>query len=196
MRPSRCASRPERALGGTRGLAPLVAATALLASVAAGCLGPPTPFQRLGDVAYETNTATRFGRFDVAVSHVASEVQEQYAARHGSWGNELRVLDVELTGVRLVDPDTAEVSVVVQWHRIDETHIRTTQLAQRYRRGGEDWQLFEERRTAGAPGLFRVERPKKKDGEASPDGGAGDELREEAPPTPPGEPAVTSGLTF
>ncbi|MCC6521442.1 MAG: hypothetical protein IT373_02155 [Polyangiaceae bacterium] len=194
MHPSRCASRLPRALG-TRGRAPLAAATAVLAIVAGGCLGPPTPFQRLGDVAYETNTATRFGRFDVAVSHVASEVQEQYAARHGSWGNELRVLDVELTGVRLVDPDTAEVSVVVQWHRIDETHIRTTQLAQRYRRGGEDWQLFEERRTAGAPGLFRAERPKKKDGEASPDG-AGDELREQAPPAQPGEPAVTSGLTF
>ena len=66
-----------------------------------GCVPPPSPMERLTDAAYDLNTATRFGRFDVAMGYVEPGKQLQFAHRHAKWGQAVRVLDVDLERRRI-----------------------------------------------------------------------------------------------
>ena len=82
-------------------------AVLLLVSLPA-CFAPPGPMERLNMSAYDLNTATRFGRMDVALEHVAQDAQVDFMARHAKWGRGIRVVDVELVdGERgeIVQPD-------------------------------------------------------------------------------------------
>lgn len=139
---------------------PLLAAWLLLC---AGCLAPPGPAERLNNTAYELNTATRFGRMDVAVGRVATHERERFMARHARWGRIKRIVDVELEGVRLLTPSTAEVRLAVSWQRLDESTLRTSLVAQKWMEGKQDWELVEEIRAGGDPGLFdAAPEPKRK----------------------------------
>jgi hypothetical protein len=122
--------------------------------LAAGCVAPPGPMERLSNSAYGLNNATRFGRLDVALGHVASEEQGDFMHRHSKWGRDVRIVDLELQGLRLITPDTAEVQLTVSWHRLDETTMRTSNLAQKWTQGKSGWELVEELRASGSPGLF------------------------------------------
>ena len=74
----------------------------------------------------------------------------------------LRIVDVELMGMQMVAPGTAEVSLAVSWHRLDETTLRTSQIAQKWSQKSGDWRMAEEIRTSGSPGLFLPPKKKKK----------------------------------
>lgn len=122
--------------------------------LAAGCVAPPGPMERLSNSAYGLNNATRFGRLDVALSHVAAEEQGDFMHRHSKWGRDVRIVDVELEGLRLITPETAEVRLAVSWHRLDETTMRISNLAQKWTQGKSGWELVEELRAGGSAGLF------------------------------------------
>jgi len=127
----------------------------------AGCVAPPGPMERLSNSAYGLNNATRFGRLDVALSHVAAEEQGDFMHRHAKWGRDVRIVDLELQGLRLITPDTAEVQLAVSWHRLDETTIRTSNLAQKWTQGKSGWELVEEVRAGGSAGLFAEPKEQK-----------------------------------
>ena len=118
------------------------------------CVAPPGPMERLSFSAYGLNNATRFGRLDVALSHVAAEEQGDFMHRHSKWGRDIRIVDLELQGLRLITPGTAEVQLTVSWHRLDQTTIRTSNLAQKWTQGKSGWELVEEVRAGGSAGLF------------------------------------------
>jgi len=129
----------------------------------AGCLAPRGPLERLTDTAYQLNTATRFNRMDVAVASVASHEQRRFMARHAKWGGYKRIVDVQLDGLRLLTPDTAEVRLTVGWQRLDEATLRTSHVAQKWMQGKRDWELVEEMRSGGDAGLFeQAPEPKPK----------------------------------
>lgn len=133
----------------------------LCAATLGGCVPPPGPLERLTDAAYDLNTATRFGRMDVAMDYVEPAVRLEFAKRHSSWGQRVRVLDVDLTSIRPMAEDTVDVQVVVAWRRIDEMTMRRSLIAQRWKITDDDWRLVEERRLSGDPGLFvPVRQPK------------------------------------
>lgn len=133
----------------------------LLALTLGGCVAPMTPAERLSFAAYDMNAATRFGRMDVAVGHVAVASQSNFLRRHASWGRELRIVDVDLSGIRMLTPSTAEVHLSVSWHHDDETIMRQSFLAQRWTtEKGDDWQLHEELQIGGDEGLFAKLSPK------------------------------------
>jgi hypothetical protein len=127
---------------------------ALFGTAAIGCIAPPGPVERLTNAAYEMNSATRFGRLDVAIGHVHPAMQDDFMRRHGSWHRELRIVDVELLGLRLITPETAEVQLAISWHRPNETTMQTSMVAQKWTRKDGDWSLAEELRVGGADGLF------------------------------------------
>lgn len=110
--------------------------------------------ERLTNAAYDLNTATRFGRMDVAVSHVASHAQADFMARHREWGRDMRVVDVELSGLRMVTPDTAEVTLAISWHRLSSANIETSFVAQKWTSTTDGWKLATELRASGSPGLY------------------------------------------
>ena len=146
----------------------LLFAAALLA---AGCITPMGPMERLSNAAYELNTATRFGRFDVALGLVERGVQPDFVRRHSVWGKKLRVVDLEVQSVRMTTPGYAQVQLEVSWHRLDQTTMRVSQVAQKWKQGDNSWLLAEEVRSGGDKGIFRKPRKKK---EASPDATQGD----------------------
>jgi hypothetical protein len=125
----------------------------------AGCFAPPSAAQRLSDAAIEMNTATRFGRMDIALERVAQAARAEFARRHAPWGRGVRVVDLELGGFDLLKRDEAEVLVNVAWQRPDEATLRMTQLAQRWRDERGSWLLIGEKHRDGAPGLLAESAP-------------------------------------
>jgi hypothetical protein len=127
---------------------------ALLVSLPA-CLTPPPESQQAIDAARELNVAARFGRMDVAVGRTAAPARATFLQRHAQWGKNVRVLDVELSGMQMKDTHHAVIDVDVSWERMDDSMLHQTRLAQNWsdrEKGG--WQLTRERRVAGDIGLF------------------------------------------
>ena len=117
---------------------------------------PQTPTDKLMDAAYDHNTALRFGRMDIAREHVVASARESWAQRHASWGGRVRVVDLELADVRMKTRDEAEVRVRVEWQRIDEAELRTTELVQKWR-NASGWHVHTEECASGDTAL--LERP-------------------------------------
>ena len=137
------------------------AALAALTFVCA-CVPPPGPRERLGFSAHEMNSATRFGRMDIAMSFVARDAKADFAQRHNKWHESVRIVDVDLTSMQMVDKETAEVHLKIAWHRVDESTLRSSELAQKWSYSSGDWQIEEEVRIGGAPGLFHYPKGKSK----------------------------------
>lgn len=124
-----------------------------LAFAVAGCMSPTTPAQRLTDSAIEMNTASRFGRMDVALEHVAADARQEFFKQHASWGRSVRIVDVEIAGMNLREKDEADVFLTVSWQRADEAELRLTHVAQRWR-DDRGWRLRSEERKGGDYGLL------------------------------------------
>ncbi len=145
--------------------------SAMLLAVAmslAGCFAPPSNGQKLTEAARELNVNSRFGRMDMAASYASPAARQAFLERRATWGNEVRVMDVELASLNLdEEEDEALVEVVVSWMRVDESQLRATRVAQKWRTKDGNWQLTREKRIAGDLGLFgehvEVARPAAKD---------------------------------
>jgi hypothetical protein len=130
------------------------------ASGLGACVAPPSQAQRVTESARELNLATRFGRMDMALGRTAKGAQSSFLERRADWGKNVRILDVELSGLAMKDETHAVVQVDVEWVRSDEDTLRTTRLKQTWRDDG-GWHLVREQRLAGDLGLFgeHVEMP-------------------------------------
>ena len=62
----------------------------------AACFSPVAPGPRLSESANELNTATRFGRMDIALEHVGPKEREEWGKKHAGWGRNVRIVDLEL----------------------------------------------------------------------------------------------------
>jgi hypothetical protein len=107
------------------------------------------------DGANDFNLATRFGRMDMALQQTAPAFREHFLDSHQAWGNEIRIVDVSVTGVRLSDEENADVLVQIAWTRMSEGTLRSTTVSQTWKNPNYDgWQLHREHRVQGDPGLF------------------------------------------
>jgi hypothetical protein len=132
-------------------------ATSALVSFAlalSGCLGNFTPVQRVQDAANDLSTATRFGRMDIAMERVAKAGRDQFNAKHAGWGSSLRIVDCDILGLRLRDKEHADVTLGVNWQRIDDSEMRSTQIAQHWSDHHGTWLLETEERSSGDVGLL------------------------------------------
>lgn len=127
----------------------------LVALALQACVAPRSPAERVTDAARDLNMAARFGRMDLAMSATAQGAREHFVSRRREWGGEVRVLDIELSGLNMPDKDRATLLVDLQWVRMREGTLRSTRVEQTWsneERGG--WKLVRERRVAGDVGLF------------------------------------------
>jgi hypothetical protein len=120
----------------------------------AGCAIPPTAAERLAESANDLNTAVRFGRMDIAMDNVKESYREDYAKLHRAWGSALRIVDWEVTGLRVRKDGDADVNVTVTWQRFDETTMRNTELYQQWTPYRTTWALVTEEERGGDPGLI------------------------------------------
>jgi hypothetical protein len=118
------------------------------------CGAAIAPGQQVLERARDMNTATRFGRLDLASQSAAPEARAAFLERRRSWGADIRVLDVDVEGVNMKDNDHAEVRVVVGWTRMSDGLLHNTTLNQVWNNAsGAKWALASES-TTGDWGLF------------------------------------------
>jgi hypothetical protein len=125
---------------------------AAVASLAA-CPAPPTALARAQQTALELNQDLRFGRTQLVMEHVAPATRETFAAQHRAWGANVRIADVELTGLKPRNEHELDVLVRVAWYWAAEQELRTTTLQQSWR-DNDGWELTSEKRLEGDAGLL------------------------------------------
>jgi hypothetical protein len=125
----------------------------VLAALLIGCPGPATGMARAQEAVQELNSATRYGRSEIAMEHVATKARDEFTARHRAWGSSVRIADLEVAGVRPKGERDAEAFVHVSWYRPEEQDLRTTTIKQGWRDEG-GWRLVSEDRVEGDVGLL------------------------------------------
>ena len=121
----------------------------------AACVGP-NGAQRAQEAAYELAMGLRFGQAGAVLEHIAPEIRTTYFARHRQWQRETRIVDLELTGLRMLSANEAEVLLAVGWNRAAETTLRTTILTQQWKNRRGQWWLIEETTAEGDAGLLEL----------------------------------------
>jgi hypothetical protein len=125
----------------------------LLAVLLAACPAPLNAVQRGQQTAQEFNQDTRFGRTSLAMDRVAKEARDDFAQHHRSWGTDIRIADVELSGMKSHGERDLDVMVRVGWYRQTEQDLRVTTLKQNWR-DKDGWELVAEERLDGDVGLL------------------------------------------
>jgi hypothetical protein len=101
------------------------------------------------------NTATRFGRMDVALEHVGVAAKAVWAKKHAAWGKSLRVVDLEFYGMSFRQKGTlAEVFISVTWQKLDDADVRVTGVTQHWADVRGIWSLVSEEEKDGDSGLL------------------------------------------
>lgn len=131
----------------------------------AGCIAPTSGTQKLADTAYDMNNATRFGRMDVALEHVAMKSRDQFQKEHAGWMRNARIVDIDFNGIQVKANGDGEVVVTLTWQRADESSTRTTSLVQRWTETRNVWTMASEE-AKGDDGLLG-EAPKEAPKDAS-----------------------------
>jgi hypothetical protein len=131
----------------------LVAASLSLFTL--GCpLGGQSKPARAQEAALELNLNARFGRMELAAERVSPKARDQFFDRRKGWGNDIRVADYDLTGLKMQGEDDAETFVKVAWYRANEGDLRVTTLKQKWHDFKGDWKLTDEQRIEGDLGLL------------------------------------------
>jgi hypothetical protein len=133
-------------------------ALAALAALGAACLAPPSAAQRLSDAAIDMNTATRFGRMDIAMDYVSAQGKDAFTAAHSQWGKRIRIVDVEFSGVTVKERDEADVNVTIVWQFVDDPVMRESKLVQHWKDTRGTWSILREH-TEEPDGLLGRQAP-------------------------------------
>ncbi len=134
----------------------MIRSLALLGGIAiasVGCLAPPSSAQKLTDNAIDMNTAMRFGRMDIAGDYVQQKARAAFAIEHAAWGKNLRIVDLEYSGMQLKEKDEAETYVTVSWQTVADPTMHETKVTQHWTSDKGRWSIDSET-TEGDPGLL------------------------------------------
>ncbi len=117
------------------------------------CMAPQPPSAKAVEAARDLNTASRFGRMDIAIENTSASSREHFMKRRSNWGKEIRVVDVQLSGMQMPDAENAIIYVDFNWMRMSEGQMRSTRIMQRWK-NEKGWKLVREKRASGDIGLF------------------------------------------
>jgi hypothetical protein len=120
----------------------------------AGCPAPPNSLARGQQAAQEFNLDSRLGHRELSLDRVAPEGREQYRSQHRAWGTSVRVVDVELVGVKAQGERDMTAFVRVAWYRPEDEELRTTTVEQSWTDKPAGWLLVQEHRVEGEMGLL------------------------------------------
>jgi hypothetical protein len=132
----------------------------LALGVTPACMLHRSSSERLVDAAHKLNVSARFGQLDTAVEQTSRAARATFLERRKSWGGEIRVVDVNIAGMDLLDDEHAEVTVQYAWTRMDEGTLHSTVVKQYWENpklGG--WRMEREQCASGDVGLFGERTP-------------------------------------
>ena len=121
---------------------------------------PNSATQVLTDTAWNMAEAERFGRMDIVIDQVAPSKRDDFAAAHAEWGGNIRIVDLEYSGMRVLDPAHADVMLNIAWQRLDDASLRSTTVRQKWFHGETQWVITGETRVSGDDGLLDEPDPK------------------------------------
>lgn len=123
------------------------------------CASPMHSSRQLVESARESSVAARFGQLDMAARYADSDARAGFLERRTAWGKDVRVVDVEVSGVNPEDDERAEVTVNVSWTRVDEGLLRNSTILQDWANTDRGWRITGERHVDGDSGLFGEPMP-------------------------------------
>ena len=97
---------------------------------------------------------SRFGDLAGTVTQTSPAMRSLYLNRRAEWGRMIRVVDVDLAGLTMLDSEHAVALVDFQWTRVDEGTLHNTRVRQEWSSTEGPWLLTREKRDAGEIGLF------------------------------------------
>jgi hypothetical protein len=133
----------------------MLAATAgtLLLALPAACAAPTSDAQRGQQAAQAFNQDARLGRAEAALERVDPALREAFTEHHKAWGNDIRIADLELAGLKAHGAHDLDILVRFAWYRETEQELRTTTVKQVWR-DKDGWLLIGEERLEGDVGLL------------------------------------------
>jgi len=118
------------------------------------CMMPPQGAALIQQTSQEFNFDTRFGRMELAVEQVAPKYAEEFARKHRTWGNRVRITDAEGVGMRMRGQENCDISVRLAWYRTEEGELHTTLVKQHWHLYPKGWLLDGEDRLDGDIGAL------------------------------------------
>jgi len=128
------------------GLAPLLAACSALL--------PSQGIAKAQETAQSFNEDARFGRNELVLDQIAPAEREEFSLHHRAWGKEIRVADIEMSGMKARGDKDVDVVVHISWYRPEQQELRSTTLQQTWHNKTDSWQLVGEKRMDGDIGLL------------------------------------------
>lgn len=120
---------------------------------AAGCASKPSPGSSLLKVTKAFSERMRWEDFDVVAAYVAAEEREAFLA---NWkvGDDLKVVETQVEGIKMLDEDTAEVSMTIDYYLLPSTTVKQVESQQEWRyTAGEKFQIGSWELVSGVPML-------------------------------------------
>lgn len=121
--------------------------------LSAGCSAKPSSLSSLSKVADNFSKRLRWQDFSVASAYVAAAERDAFL---GAWQGEkdLRVVASRVDAVKLIDPQTATVSMTIDYYLLPSNTIRQIASQQEWRyREGEGFEIGSWELVSGMPML-------------------------------------------
>lgn len=119
-----------------------------------GC-GAPQATDPLGDAVRSYNEGVRWGRYEVAASHIAPKERAQFVDDADARAKDLKITQYDVVRVERQGARAATVHVKVEWYKESEGTLHETHAKQTWEKHGGAWLMVQEARTRGVemPGL-------------------------------------------
>lgn len=119
-----------------------------------GCGGPQTS-DPLGDAVRSYNEGVRWGRYEVAATHIAPKERAQFVDDADERAKDLKITQYDVVRVERRSARAATVHVKVEWYKESEGTLHETHAKQTWEKHGGAWLMVEEARFRGSemPGL-------------------------------------------
>lgn len=126
--------------------------TCLLLLAAPGCISSGnSPSESLLYAVRDFNTELRWGRYDQIAPYLRPEVRDRYLEQLQSLGEDVEVVDQELTQIALTGPEQATARVQWSWTSKKRGLLERTSLKQHWGLARGRWVLLRQERMAGPP---------------------------------------------
>ncbi|MEO6777641.1 MAG: hypothetical protein ABI467_32235 [Kofleriaceae bacterium] len=123
--------------------------------VLAACGAAPRAGDTLVDSIRAYNDGVRWGRFEVAASHIPVKQRSQFVDDSDDRAKDVKITQYDVVNVEEKGEREAKVHIKMEWYSDREGTVHETHAVQTWERRGKDWMMVDESRLKGTemPGL-------------------------------------------
>jgi hypothetical protein len=121
----------------------------------AACGAAPRAGETLVDSIRAYNDGVRWGRFEVAASHIPAKQRSQFVDDNDDRAKDLKITQYDVVNVEQHGDREAKVHIKMEWYSDREGTVHETHATQTWEKHGKDWMMVDEARLKGTemPGL-------------------------------------------